>query len=640
SIDGGVAENVPVHAARELGDYVIAVDIAMPPTIGDPPYEPWVIVNQVTGLLQKEKNQMLLEAADFVLKPLPDSLSNLALPNPQNYIDLGYQATLDEIDRIKSSYEAFTQAWYDDTVEVAAISFQGYQDSSNNIRNTRIVELLSRGEPVRRQDIADEIKALQGFYNSAQSIGYLSHDTLFFQCHSDQPIHSLKIAGTRQLKADSLVILVKGEATLTRSNLNLEPILRAYRRIGNPLARIDSVIFQDDLATVYINEGRVKAVQVVGLAQVSRGRVLRDFDISMSEPLQLYQVYQGMDELYGSGLFELVRTTIMQDTLTLNVQEHPTPRLRIGAGFDLERHGRAFTELSYEALPYVGGSVTGWLKYAEFDEHYEINYRNLALFRTYLEGSAALFSTRTNYNYSNIKGEKLDSYYFVKIGGSAYLGQQFRTWGRVIAGVQLYRLRHVMQTQEDQFDIQKFYFRSEFDTHDRLVFPTTGQSYTFQVESATDKLGGGVAFSRASLDMKKVIPLTHRFTITGEFNGGICDQAAPYPEWYRIGGEETFYGLHYNEIAGRQLAAFSLELREDLISRFLADAYISVRGDFAAIWEDIEAEVETDNIKRGVGISLALDTFLGPMSLSYGYLLEYKNQPDRNVFYFNLGHHF
>lgn len=93
-------------------------------------------------------------------------------------------------------------------------------------------------------------------------------------------------------------------------------------------------------------------------------------------------------------------------------------------------------------------------------------------------------------------------------------------------------------------------------------------------------------------------------------------------------------------MAGRQLACLSIEIREDLLSRFLADAYISIRGDLGAIWEDWEADISTDDFMQGLGLSFALDTFLGPMSISYGHLFEHTGLKARNQIYFNLGHRF
>jgi outer membrane protein assembly factor BamA len=114
--------------------------------------------------------------------------------------------------------------------------------------------------------------------------------------------------------------------------------------------------------------------------------------------------------------------------------------------------------------------------------------------------------------------------------------------------------------------------RTEFDTQDRSDFPTTGLAYDFQIESAAKALGGDVSYSRAHIRLSRAVSITRRITIIGQFRGGICDQATPFPEWFRLGGETSLFGLHQDEITGRQIVNASFGLREDLISRFLADA--------------------------------------------------------------------
>ncbi|HEX7344769.1 MAG TPA: hypothetical protein VF398_10910, partial [bacterium] len=83
-----------------------------------------------------------------------------------------------------------------------------------------------------------------------------------------------------------------------------------------------------------------------------------------------------------------------------------------------------------------------------------------------------------------------------------------------------------------------------------------------------------------------------------------------------------------------------IELREDLVSRFLADAYLSLHGHVGTIWEDLDADINRDDFMSSLGLSFSLDTVLGPISVTYGHVFSGSQTDARDLFYFNLGHRF
>jgi outer membrane protein assembly factor BamA len=161
-----------------------------------------------------------------------------------------------------------------------------------------------------------------------------------------------------------------------------------------------------------------------------------------------------------------------------------------------------------------------------------------------------------------------------------------------------------------------------------------------ELESAVPTLGTEASFNRFRVNFTAAHSLTRRIVLLGGFQGGVCDETAPFSEWFRLGGEKSFLGLHESELAGRRMGSLHLEVREDLISRFLADAYVCLGADYGAVWDNLQAKVALGDFMSGVGVSLALDTVLGPMSLTYGHLFAKNLIPSRNALYFNLGHRF
>ncbi len=643
-IDGGVTENIPVSAAKELGDFIIAVDATMPPVLGMPPYEPWEVANQVTGLLQQENNRKQRDAAEVVIKPLPDSLTNLSLAKPGNLIRLGYRAAKEQIPLIKERLAGFSAALDTCLVRVTAVEFNCPSDTMDLRSISKALFFLAERISLVESDIIDDLEAFRSIEGIFDAQAIILGDTLQYYVMIDPVVEAIALEGVTQLDITWLKNILRGsvpETKLRFSDVSVEKILSAYRDLGNSLAKIATIQMEPDgVLKISIDEGVIREVRTEGTRNIHPSRILRDVDIKVGKPLNIEALNVGIEELYGSNLFEIIRATIVNDTVTIKVQEHRSPRLRLGAGMDSDRHGRGFAEISHESVPFLGGSTDLWLKYGEFDERYELTYRNLAVLTTYVEGAISLFSTRTQYKDYDDFGESQGGYHFREKGGTVHLGQQFRTWGRLTFGLSAYRLRSVFGEVAEEMDLRKLFVRSQFDTQDRTNFPTTGTVYDFQLESGMKTLGGDESYNRVQIEISKAVPISRRITLTGKLRGGICDQSTPFPEWLRLGGEQSLFGLYQDEIAGRQIANFSVGLREDLISRFLAEAYLSIRWDLGAIWEDLESDVKTDNIKQGLGISFELDTFLGPMSLSYGYLFKYKEHPARDRIYFNLGHRF
>ncbi len=651
-IDGGVAENIPVRAARLTGDIVLAVDVTMPPRLYHPPREPWVIANQVTALMQEDRNRELLAQADLAIHPVPDSLGSFTLTEAPQIIRMGYEAAQEILPELRERLQK--RIWDQDTsrIPIRQVLFEEKSGTPQGAELLRAFQTRSIAHhysllavPPQRRDIYRDLEMMSADGCVKRAFAEVTADTLRYIIEFHPVLRGIEIEGITQWdSAELLNVLAEDTGKIVNSRNSarrLEMILRMYRERGNCLAGFSSVnLSSDGVLHIRVDEGVVRGVEVQGAHYLSEGRILRDFNVKPDAPLNLSDLNRGVEELFGSDLFNSVRATIQRDTVTIKIVESPLPRLRLGAGMDTERNGRGFLELTYAALPKLGGSLTSMVKYGEFDERYGLTYRNLAIFHTYLEGAAAIEATRSEYRYYDAAGNSSGLYHFLRKGGQVYIGQQFRTWGHVIFGLRVEQILSDHRASPAELDIRRVFLRSEIDTQDRTEFPKTGRRYELLLESAAPALGGEVSFNRIYAQLKDVYPLTSRLTILTELRGGICDQAAPFSEWFRMGGERSFLGLHESETAGRQILSMSLALREDLISRVIADAYVTLEGNIGGVWEKVQSDLSSDDILTGIGLSFAMDTIIGPISLTYGHLFESSKFSARDQFYFNIGHRF
>jgi NTE family protein len=649
-IDGGVAENIPTRTAQEFGDSIIvAVDATKPPFLSTPPYEPWVIANQVTTLMHHELNTELLKAATVAITPAADSLSLFSLQPSLRLIQMGYDAAVSNLPALREHISR--RPWDQDTSRLAVrqAGFYGFEaapdlEISLRQKSPTLCSLTCGRFPLVSEVLRD-LETIQGDGRVEKTWAEVRGDTVAYVVQLNPVLHVVELEGVTQFDASNLLTRLRSDTgkviNAITSAAQLQAILCEYRRWGNPLATIESVnLAEGGRLVIRVREGNLNRIQTQGQQALSQSRILRDFHIRVGARLSLKDLDRGVAELYGSSLFNIVRWTLEDDILTIKVSESPPPRLRIGAGFDSERNGRGFAQLSYLNLPKLGGRLSALAKYAEFDEIYSLTYNNPAFFQTYLEGSGSLEYTHTEYNDYTLEGESIRSYYFNRAGGSVFLGQQFRTWGRVVLGVRFERLRTDRLQSHQDLDLRRIFLRSEVDTQDRLEFPSRGLRYMLDLESAVPTLGGDASFNCLHATLSAAHPLTHRLVILGGLRIGVCDESTPFSEWFRLGGEKSFLGLHEAELAGRRIGSMHLEIREDLLSRFLADAYVSLSADYGAVWESLQSDVSLQDFMTGVGASFALDTVLGPISLTYGYLLPKNLMPGRQALYFNLGHRF
>ena len=118
------------------------------------------------------------------------------------------------------------------------------------------------------------------------------------------------------------------------------------------------------------------------------------------------------------------------------------------------------------------------------------------------------------------------------------------------------------------------------------------------------------------------------------------DRLLPLWGQFPLGGEESLLGTHEAEYYGNCRLSALGELRWDLLSRWMADAYVSALYTVGAVTPASEPVPQSDDYLHGIGGSVGLSTFVGPLTLTVGHLLEGPHTTDNTHLYINLGHRF
>ncbi|HEY4613049.1 MAG TPA: BamA/TamA family outer membrane protein, partial [Bacteroidota bacterium] len=182
------------------------------------------------------------------------------------------------------------------------------------------------------------------------------------------------------------------------------------------------------------------------------------------------------------------------------------------------------------------------------------------------------------------------------------------------------------------------------DTHDRFPFPREGVSINFFYESALVKVTSNVGFTKLFFQYESYQTYFGRHTLRPKILFGFADETLPITEQFRIGGQNNFFGLREDNARGRQLFVASLEYRYHLPVNIFFDTYLKARYDFGSLWA-VPEEIRLSDLRHGLGLSLALDTPIGPAEFSVGKsfffrkdLFEHPLSAGPWLFYFNIGY--
>jgi outer membrane protein assembly factor BamA len=209
------------------------------------------------------------------------------------------------------------------------------------------------------------------------------------------------------------------------------------------------------------------------------------------------------------------------------------------------------------------------------------------------------------------------------------------------AGMKLERSLSDYPLEAHSSDGATMIFESAIDTYDRYPFPRSGQLLRLSFQTTAEVLPGDLAYSKFLGEFQRWIELRKRYHLMVRLRGGYAEPTIPSWEKFHLGGINDFSGLHEREVLGNQMLCGSMGLRFDLLSRFLAEAFLNARYDIGQIVDGVQQlEYKRGFFRQGLSLSLALNTLLGPMEVAWGWAAPYKDIPGNHIIYLSLGHEF
>lgn len=633
-MDGGMLMPVPVEIVRDMVDNntpVIAVNTSSPLATYDQLTSAVDIANQVSTIMTADKLKQQLALADLVITPVGNETVSTDFKFADSLVSLGYQAGLKAADSIISlSRHQPVLTWQVRQLQVIC-------DDSRLREKIRQVGL---DRPFTRKQLIADLQTLV----RTEAIVQITAEMINVLPDSitntvSVPTVDLRINVVAQPVMDDITVRFEGNSVFNDSILThqydcpttglsitalrrgLDRIVNLYRAEGYDLVNIGDVEIDFDTGTITIHIDEV-IVRRINISEDLRSRdwLIRSyFPVKPGRPFSLERASQGLSDLYGTELFERVAFDLTPVNgaaeMTIRVKEKKFSQLRFGWHWHDEYQSEQFVELLDDNVNGIGLEFLTHLQYSRDRQLYYTGLRLDRIFFTYLTAHLRIFYDRLDRRLFDEDGQVTGFRDENRWGGAFYVGQQIARLGQVKAGVRIERVELFDDEvgASDEFDLRTLHLEAIVESFDRSPFPTTGKKHRFDLRFAGKLFGGEIEYSRFFTSIEAYYPLASFLNFHPKLSFGLSRRGLPSSEKFYAGGSGSLAGYRMNELSGDKIFLLNQELRLKLLSRFYLIGHVDY-GDLYAGADDIKLR----QLRRGYGVSLSLDSPLGPVVIGYG----------------------
>ncbi len=647
-VDGGLINNIPVDEVRTAGvDIVIAVNTTSKLHPKERLQAPWIIADQVTTIMQREKNREQQAKADVIISLNMEDQKSDNFQSIDTLIQAGRYETLKKIDQIKSIFKDIRQQNIPENYyEFSHIKIAGCSEQSLDSHISEIINQL--------QNKSISFKEIYLLLEKIYSTGIFSDVSLTINSPGEVELSLKKNPGFSQVVfhgntvfSDSVLreqikSLPHNPINYYRGKEDLKNIIKLYRESGYSLTQIKDVVLLNGVLYIHIDEGYISGIVTKGNNRTQKYVILREFPLKKGDIFNINKATQGINNIHSTGLFNNVSFEIEYNSngilVILFLHEKPFTVFRFGARYDLEQKGKGLVELVDENVFGLGNNVSLQGLYGLREQRFDIKFRADRIRNTFLAYQLN-FSYNEKSHYSYQDGKRTGEYKNINKDFSLKVGQQIKKLGMLSF---ILKIQNINLNKGEGYgfpignlDLQTLAMQSVVDTKDRHPFPTRGKYYHFFYElSSGTFLNSEISFFKIYSSFEQYFTFLKRNTIHPKVSWGASDVTTPYTEQFRLGGLSSFYGLNEDEFVGRYLFLSSIEYRYFFPFRTIFDFYWSFRLDLGSTWKN-ENDIKPLDLKRGIGTGLSLGTPLGPVHFAFGW-----SDKGKKVLYFSAGYQF
>jgi NTE family protein len=639
-VDGGLVDPVPVDVViRNIRHPVIAVNTSSDLLPASKIVDVIDIADQTTTIMSMRRKTESLEKADLVITPDMEGRLSTDFSDIKSLIEAGEKAAekaIPEIRRLLSETNPSAEdgpeyritGWeINDLSFMPKTFFKTVFEHSGRISSRKIESNLRRAfESGYISDARAELIPVDSGY-------YLEYHLI------DNPrISEIVYDGATLFEERDFTDLVESREGMILNyamvSADREILERFYIRSGFSLVRVYSIFDPDNRQLVFkIDEGRINNIVLEGNKRTRAWAVMRHVPFNPGDVFKQRKAERGVEDLYGTDLFETVRFLAAPDsvgiTLKVLVTEKPYNILRSGARYDLEYGSKAFIDIVDDNL--FGGGLELYLSTTVGEKRRSVSldfeadriWNSLYTFRLFVDYGEFKRNYYIDHKYQGYLSE-------FHHGGELSLGRQIPRLGMIsiVGQIRRYRWEEFGKVDKLLFDKGSIGFRSIVDTRDEIDFPESGKYHLFELEFAGELSGERVAYTRFLTSIESYYRVNNRLNFHPKLSLGVSSNFMPFFDQFTLGGQQNFMGLFEDEIVGEKLFLGDLEMRYSVFGPI----YLRGRYNMGNIWSRIE-NIRLSEMRYSGGIGIAVKTFIGPISSWYG-----RTDEGLDAFYFSAGY--
>ncbi len=529
-----------------------------------------------------------------------------------------------------------------------------------------IVSLISSdiGDLFSKDKVQADMKAIfdLGYFQDVQvklepfRDGY----RVVFQVKENAIIDDIVIEGSTILAVQEIkdvMVLSKGQVFSQKILQNdLDRISQLYKERGLILAQLEEIDFNQNTGVLLIKlaEGVIEEIKISGNEKTVDKVIRREINIESGELFDFSKVKESLQEVYNLGFFEDVAMRLEPGSqehlivVVIEVKEKSTGLFGGGGGYSTGEGLFAYASIKESNLFGRGQSIEAKLEVGTRTTY------SFSFYEPWLGNTPTFFGLDVYDSFMEVnkKIDDIDSKYEMeRIGGKLTFGREFKEHFKVGLELKTEDASYQLISGKLPDNIQEGLTNSFrpiliYDTRDDRFNPTEGWYGTASIQSAGGILGGDYDYRKYDLDLRTYLS-TDIFeedraddtTITGTINQGVLamrmvvgvgDTSLPSFAKYEVGGLGTIRGYDYKEFSGDTSLIFNIEYRFPLAENLQAVIF----ADWGNAW-DFGESITIGDLKFGKGVGIRFDTFLGPISIDYGF-----GEDEEGKAYFSIGHTF
>jgi NTE family protein len=388
-----------------------------------------------------------------------------------------------------------------------------------------------------------------------------------------------------------------------------------------------------------LRDPREPELPVIDFVRVESGGLVADSiiedrlkDIELGAALNVEQVEQAINTVYGLEHYQTVRYSVVEENGQRGIVVDPDPRswgpnyVQLGLQYSSSADEDALFGFAASYLRTGindrGGEFRSTLVMGDEPGLYTDLYQPL--------GSTGRYFVAPSLNYESkllnlFEGDEISTELLLReLTLEIAAGRELGHWGEIRVGARRAdgqwnrRVGAVPNLSDDEYRRGEFFSRFSIDTFDDIAFPRSGVLATTEWRgSRSSALGADSDFDQLLISAAHA-KTWGRYTLltTARYDSTISG-VAPFDRLYQFGGFLDLSGLNRNQLSGQHVARVGASVYRSMNELALFPAFVGFSLEYGTAADSRNA-ISSANSLLGGSLWAGVDTPIGPIYLSYG----------------------